>query len=50
MITKAVSWALREMTKTHPDQVTAYREDNRDVLASHVVREVDNQLRTGLKN
>jgi 3-methyladenine DNA glycosylase AlkD len=50
MITKAVSWALREMTKTHPDQVAAYLEDNRDVLASHVVREVDNKLRTGLKS
>ena len=39
MITKAVSWALREMTKKHPDQVAAY-----------VVREVSNKLRTGLKS
>jgi hypothetical protein len=49
MITKAVSWALREMVKTHPDQVAAYLEDNRDVLAAHVVGEVGNKLRTGLK-
>ena len=49
MITKAVSWALREMTKTHPDQVAAYLEENRQVLAAHVVREVNNKLRTGLK-
>jgi 3-methyladenine DNA glycosylase AlkD len=50
MITKAVSWALREMTKTHPHRVAAYLEDNRDVLAAHVVREVGNKLRTGLKS
>jgi len=49
MITKAVSWALREMTKSHPDQVAAYLEKNREVLAARVVREVNNKLRTGLK-
>jgi len=50
MITKAVSWALREMTKSHPDQVAVYLEENREVLAAHVVREVNNKLRTGLKS
>jgi len=50
MITKAVSWALREMAKKHPDQVAAYLEENQDVLAAHVVREVNNKLRTGLKS
>jgi 3-methyladenine DNA glycosylase AlkD len=49
MITKAVSWALREMTKSCPDRVTVYLEKNREVLAAHVVREVNNKLRTGLK-
>ncbi len=49
MITKAISWALRELTKTHADRVSVYLEENRDVLASHVVREVSNKLRTGLK-
>jgi len=50
MITKAVSWALREMIKQHPDQVAAYLEENRKQLAAHVVREVSNKLRTGLKS
>ncbi len=49
MITKAVSWVLREMSKTHRDWVAVYLEENRDVLANHIVREVDNKLRTGLK-
>jgi len=49
MITKAVSWALREMTKSHPDRVVVYLEENREVLAAHIVREVNNKLRTGLK-
>jgi 3-methyladenine DNA glycosylase AlkD len=49
MITKAVSWALREMTKSCPERVAAYLEENREVLAAHVVREVNNKLRTGLK-
>jgi len=50
MMTKAVSWALREMTKTHPDQVAAYVEQNRELLAPLVLREVQNKLRTGLKS
>jgi 3-methyladenine DNA glycosylase AlkD len=50
MITKAVSWVLREMTKKHREQVAVYLEENRDVLAGHVVREVNNKLRTGLKS
>jgi hypothetical protein len=41
---------LRETTKTHPDAVAAYVEENRGALASHVVREVKNKLRTGLKS
>ncbi|MCP4536215.1 MAG: DNA alkylation repair protein [Chloroflexi bacterium] len=50
MITKVISWVLRELTKTHRDQVAAYLEENRDTLAKHVIREVDNKLRTGLKS
>jgi len=34
MITKAVSWALREMTKSHPNRVAAYLEENREPLVS----------------
>ncbi len=50
MITKAVSWALREMVKQHQDRVAAYLEANQDLLAPHVVREVDTKLCTGLKS
>jgi 3-methyladenine DNA glycosylase AlkD len=50
MITKAVSWMLRDLSKKHPDRVAAYLEGNRDLLAGHVVREVDNKLKTGLKS
>jgi 3-methyladenine DNA glycosylase AlkD len=50
MITKVVSWVLRELTRTHRDRVAAYLEENQDVLAGHVAREVNNKLRTGLKS
>lgn len=50
MVTKAVSWALRELSKGEPDRVAAYVADNRTLLASHVVREVQNKLATGLKS
>jgi len=50
MITKAVSWMLRDLSKKHPDRVASYLEDNRDVLAGHVLREVTNKLKTGLKS
>jgi 3-methyladenine DNA glycosylase AlkD len=50
MITKAVSWVLRVLIKKHADRVSDYLEKNRDVLAAHVVREVTNKLRTGLKS
>jgi 3-methyladenine DNA glycosylase AlkD len=50
MMTKAISWVLREMIKNHRDRVIAYLDANREVLARHVVREVDNKLQTGLKS
>ena len=50
MITKAVSWVLREMLKKHPEYVTSYVQLNRNDLASHILREVENKLRTGLKS
>lgn len=46
MITKAVSWALRAMIKRHRMRVSTYVEENRELLAAHVVREVDHKLRT----
>ncbi len=50
MITKAISWTLRELTKRHPEQVATYLEGNRGVLAGHIVREVSNKLETGRKS
>jgi len=50
MITKAVSWALRELTKTHRARVVDYLAKNRSVVAPLAVRETENKLRTGLKS
>ncbi|RPJ83449.1 MAG: DNA alkylation repair protein [Acidobacteria bacterium] len=50
MITKAVSWVLRELTKTHKPRVIDYLEKNRRLLAPLAVRETENKLRTGLKS
>jgi 3-methyladenine DNA glycosylase AlkD len=50
MMTKAISWVLREMSKKYREQVSAYLTENKEVLASHVVREVKNKLQTGLKS
>jgi hypothetical protein len=41
---------LRETARTHRDEVVVYVEANRNVLVGHVVREVENKLRTGLKS
>lgn len=49
MISKAVSWALRELAKTHAAAVAAYLDAHRQELAGNVVREVANKLETGLK-
>jgi 3-methyladenine DNA glycosylase AlkD len=50
LITKAVSWALRELSKTHRERVAHFVEQNRDRLPAIAVREVRNKLQTGLKN
>ena len=49
-ITKAVSWALRELSKSHPDRVSVYLDENEGVLVRHVVRELRNKLETGRKD
>ena len=49
-ITKAVSWTLRALSTRHPQEVLAYLEENEDLLARHVVREVTNKLTTGRKD
>jgi 3-methyladenine DNA glycosylase AlkD len=49
MVVKALSWALREMAKKHPEEARAFLEEHRHALAARVVREVNNKLKTGLK-
>lgn len=50
MVVKALSWALRELSKQEPDVVRDYIEKHRNVLHKRVLREVNNKLQFGLKN
>jgi 3-methyladenine DNA glycosylase AlkD len=50
MVVKAMSWALRALAVPCPEAVEGFIEENRGRLAARVVREVENKLRTGLKN
>jgi 3-methyladenine DNA glycosylase AlkD len=50
MVTKALSWALRELAKRDPQSVSEFLKKERDKLAPQVLREVENKLATGLKN
>ena len=50
MVTKAMSWALRDLVVHDPSAVAACVADHDDQLASRVKREVRNKLTTGLKN
>jgi len=50
MVAKALSWALRELSKRDPVAVSAFLAQHEDVLAARVVREARNKLTTGLKN
>jgi len=50
MVVKALSWALRELSKREPEVVRKFLNTNRGRLAPRVIREVDNKLSTGLKN
>jgi len=49
MVVKALSWALREIAKKHPEQVRTFLATHKRTLAARVTREVNNKLRTGLK-
>jgi len=49
MVVKALSWALRELTKKHPEQARIFLATHASTLAPRVTREVKNKLRTGLK-
>jgi 3-methyladenine DNA glycosylase AlkD len=49
MVVKALSWALRESAKKHPEEVTSFLVEHRHALGARVIREVNNKLTTGLK-
>jgi 3-methyladenine DNA glycosylase AlkD len=49
LVVKALSWALREIAKKHPEQADSFLAEHRHALAARVVREVNNKLTTGLK-
>lgn len=50
MVVKALSWALRELSKRYPIEVDEFIEINKNALAGRVVREVKRKLLTGRKN
>lgn len=50
MVVKAMSWALRELSKRDPKAVKAFLDECQNVIAARVTREVGNKLSTGLKN
>jgi 3-methyladenine DNA glycosylase AlkD len=49
MVVKAMSWALRELSKRDPKAIEQFTNKHRAKLAPRVLREVGNKLRTGLK-
>jgi 3-methyladenine DNA glycosylase AlkD len=49
LITKAISWLLREMTKRHHQLVKDYLDENEDSLPAIAVRETCRKLETGKK-
>lgn len=50
MVVKGLSWALRELVPHDPEAVRDFLESYEGELAARVRREVQNKLRTGLKN
>lgn len=50
MVVKALSWALRELSKRDPDSVRKFLREHEGVLAPRVAKEVSRKLQTGLKN
>lgn len=49
LITKAVSWSLRQLTKFHAKQVAQYLEKNKNTLPKIAIRETTMKLLTGRK-
>jgi 3-methyladenine DNA glycosylase AlkD len=50
LVVKAMSWAVRELTKRDPESVRNFLSAHRGELAPRVVREVTSKLTTGLRN
>ena len=50
MIVKAMSWALRALVPHNPDAVRGFLSEYDGRLAARIKREVNNKLKTGLKN
>jgi 3-methyladenine DNA glycosylase AlkD len=50
MVVKALSWALRELAKRDAKAVNEFIGLHETSLSARVLREVNNKLRTGLKN
>jgi 3-methyladenine DNA glycosylase AlkD len=50
MIVKALSWALRELSKSDKKAVEDFTQNHNSQLAGRVIREVNHKLITGKKN
>ena len=50
MVVKAMSWALRELSKRDSNSVRKFIDVHSNAVAARVIREVGNKLSTGLKN
>ena len=50
MVVKALSWALRELSKRDSRVVTGFMDRYQGRLAARVIREVNNKLESGRKN
>ncbi len=50
MIQKALSWALRELSKRDPEAVAGFLQKHEKRLAGRVLREVNHKLEFGTKN
>jgi 3-methyladenine DNA glycosylase AlkD len=50
LITKAISWLLRNLIHLHKDKVEDYLDKNKDILPRIAIRETLNKLRSGRKS
>ena len=50
LITKAISWLLRDLIKYHRQEVEAYLEKNLNTLPKIAIRETSNKLKSGHKS